>query len=106
MFYEKKINRRVSKIYYIMIIVSYDISDTKLRSRFQKMLTRHGAIRLQFSVYEVVNTKRAIDNMKLRINNFIKDFDAADSVIIFEIEKDSLIKYGNAIHRDTDIVFF
>lgn len=89
-----------------MIIVSYDISDTKLRSRFQKMLTRHGAIRLQFSVYEVVNTKRAIDNMKLRINNFIKDFDAADSVIIFEIEKDSLIKYGNAIHRDTDIVFF
>ena len=88
MFYEKKINRRVSKIYYIMIIVSYDISDTKLRSRFQKMLTRHGAIRLQFSVYEVVNTKRAIDNMKLRINNFIKDFDAADSVIIFEIEKE------------------
>lgn len=106
MFYEKKINRRVSKIYYIMIIVSYDISDTKLRSRFQKMLTRHGAIRLQFSVYEVVNTKRTIDNMKLRINDFIKDFDAADSVIIFEIEKDSLIKYGNAIHRDTDIVFF
>lgn len=89
-----------------MIIVSYDISDTKLRSRFQKMLTRHGAIRLQFSVYEVVNTKRTIDNMKLRINDFIKDFDAADSVVIFEIEKDSLIKYGNAIHRDTDIVFF
>lgn len=40
------------------------------------------------------------------LNDFIKDFDAADSVVIFEIEKDSLIKYGNAIHRDTDIVFF
>lgn len=44
-----------------MVIVSYDISDDLIRSRFQRMLTKNGAIRLQYSVYEVVNTKRVID---------------------------------------------
>lgn len=35
-----------------MIIISYDISDDRKRNRFAKMITKHGAIRLQFSVYE------------------------------------------------------
>lgn len=34
-----------------MLVISYDIHDTKLRTRFSKMLTKNGAIRLQFSVY-------------------------------------------------------
>ena len=57
-----------------MIIVSYDIADDLKRSRFQRMITKHGAIRLQFSVYEVVNTKRVIDNMKLKIQDCRKAF--------------------------------
>lgn len=89
-----------------MIIVSYDISDDLIRSRFQRMLAKNGAIRLQYSVYEVVNTKRVIDNIKLKITAYSKHFSADDSVVIFEVGKNSLIKYGNAIHRDTDIVFF
>ena len=35
-----------------MIIVSYDIKDDKIRTKFAKMLCANGAIRLQFSVYE------------------------------------------------------
>ena len=50
-----------------MVIVSYDISDDLIRSRFQRMLTKNGAIRLQYSVYEVVNTKRVIENIELKI---------------------------------------
>ena len=46
-----------------MMIISYDIADDKLRNRFAKMLTRNGAVRLQFSVYEVNNTSRVIDNI-------------------------------------------
>ena len=46
-----------------MIIVSYDISDDKMRTNFSKMLKSNGAIRLQFSVYEVSNTKRIVDNL-------------------------------------------
>lgn len=89
-----------------MVIVSYDISNDLIRSRFQRMLAKNGAIRLQYSVYEVVNTKRVIENIKLKITAYSKYFSADDSVVIFEVDKESLIKYGNAIHRDTDIVFF
>lgn len=89
-----------------MIIVSYDISDDLTRARFQRMLTKNGAIRLQYSVYEVINTKRIIENIKLKIAAYSKCFNADDSVVIFEVDKNSLMKYGNAIHRDTDIVFF
>lgn len=55
-----------------MVIVSYDISDDLIRSRFQRMLTKNGAIRLQYSVYEVVNTKRVIENIKLKIVAYSK----------------------------------
>ena len=88
-----------------MIIISYDISDDKIRGRFSRMLIKYGAIRLQYSVYEVVNTKRVIDNIKIKIESYSKHFSAADSVVVFDVQMDKLIKYGNAIHRDTDIVY-
>lgn len=89
-----------------MIIVSYDISDDKMRTRFSKMLTKNGAIRLQFSVYEVCNTKRIMDNLLTKIEAYAKHFTADDSVIIFDVSSDRLKKYGNAIHRDNDVVYF
>lgn len=90
-----------------MLIISYDIRDDKLRAKFSKMLAKHGAIRLQYSVYEV--------NMPLRLSNvlllmiekiFSKQFEGCDSVIVFEASSKHLRKYGNAIHRDADIVYF
>jgi CRISPR-associated protein Cas2 len=89
-----------------MIIVSYDISNNKLRTKFSKMLQKQGAIRVQHSVYEVENTKRIIDNIKIQIDLFKKQFKFDDSVIIFDVESDKLTKYGNAIHRDKPIVYF
>lgn len=90
-----------------MLLVSYDIRDDKLRTAFSKMLQRCGAIRLQFSVYEVNNTKRILDIIKLEIEHtFKRKFPGEDSVIIFEFDSHNIIKYGNAIHRDQDIVFF
>ncbi len=88
-----------------MLVVSYDIHNDKLRTQFTKMLTTNGAIRLQFSVYEVHNTKRIMDNLMLKIDSFAKQFDGGDSVIIFDVADVKLKKYGNAIHRDQDIVF-
>lgn len=89
-----------------MIIISYDIADDLMRGRFQRMLIKHGAIRLQYSVYEVVNTQRIIDNMKVKIESYAKHFTPDDSVIIFEVDSNKLVKYGNAIHRDKPIVYF
>lgn len=89
----------------IMLVVSYDISDTKLRSRFSKLLTKNGAIRLQFSVYEINNTNRVLNNLLLKIEQFATKFDGGDSVIVFDVSGVKLRKYGNAIHRDVDIVY-
>lgn len=90
-----------------MLVISYDISDDRLRTKFSKMLTKHGAIKLQYSVYEVNNTDRILNNLLVMIEDmFAKKFDGGDSVIIFDVSAVKLKKYGNAIHRDTDIVYF
>ena len=88
-----------------MIIISYDICDDKMRTRFSKMLTSNGAIRLQFSVYEVENTKRVIDNITLKIQAYAKHFTANDSVVVFNVASEHVTKYGCAIHRDKPVVY-
>ncbi len=88
-----------------MIIVSYDIKEDKIRTRFSKMLEKNGGVRLQFSVYEINNTKRVLDNVLLKIDEFAKVFDGGDSVMLFDVNDVKLKKYGNAIHRDQDVVF-
>jgi len=90
-----------------MLVISYDISNDKLRTQFSKMLVKQGGIRLQFSVYEVNNSKRILDNLKVKIESyFAKKFDGGDSVFIFETDASQSIKYGNAIHRDKDLLYF
>lgn len=90
-----------------MLLISYDIKEDKLRTQFSKMLTRNGAVRLQYSVYEVNNTDRVLNNLRVLIEDmFANKFDGGDSVIIFDVTAIKLKKYGNAIHRDTDIVYF
>lgn len=89
-----------------MIIISYYIKDDKIRTGFAKMLRSQGGIRLQFSVYEVNNTQRVIENIKLKIvEKFSKLFTGADSVLIFEVPNAKVEKFGNAIHRDKDVVY-
>ena len=71
------------------------------------MLTRNGAIRLQYSVYEINNTERVMKNLLVLIEDkFSKEFGGDDSVIIFDVSSVKLKKYGNAIHRDLDVVYF
>lgn len=89
-----------------MIIISYDISDDKMRTNFSKMLKKNGAIRLQFSVYEVRNTKRIMDNLVAKIEAYAKHFTADDSVVLFEVDSEKTTKYGNAVHHDQAIVYF
>ncbi len=88
-----------------MIIVSYDIADDKMRTRFSKMLAKHGAIRLQYSVYEIKNTKRIVDNMLIKIGTYAKHFTMDDSVVIFDVADNAITKFGNSVHRDRDVVF-
>jgi hypothetical protein len=42
----------------------------------------------------------------IKIEQFATKFDGADSVIVFDVSGVKLKKYGNAIHRDMEIVYF
>jgi CRISPR-associated protein Cas2 len=88
-----------------MIIISYDISDNKLRSKFCKFIKKYG-YRIQYSVFEITNSKRLLKNIMCEItNNFEKKFSQSDSVIIIETSENCKItKWGYAKNDDSDII--
>lgn len=70
-----------------MIIVSYDISDDKLRTKFSKYLSRFGH-RIQYSMFEIDNSERILNNIICDIHNqFEKKFSQEDSIYIFNLSK-------------------
>ncbi len=80
-----------------MLIISYDISDDKLRTKFSKYLLKFGH-RLQYSVFEIDNGPRILDNIAAEIENrFEKRFSEADSVMIFKLSGGcQIVRYGYA----------
>lgn len=88
-----------------MILVSYDISDNKKRTRFSKYLLRFGR-RLQFSVFEIENSDRILNNVVADINGkFLKEFDQSDSVYIFKLTGNcQIMKFGYAANEDDELV--
>lgn len=88
-----------------MIIISYDIQNDKLRTRFSKYLKKFGT-RMQYSVFEITNSKRILDNIMTDITNiFEKLFCETDSIIIIETSQNCKItKWGYAKNEDNDII--
>lgn len=88
-----------------MIIISYDIKDDKLRTKFSKFIKKFG-YRIQYSVFEITNSKRMLNNIMLEVkNNFESKFSEEDSIIIIETtEKCKITKYGFAKHDEDDII--
>ena len=86
-----------------MIVVSYDISDDKLRTKFSKYLSKFGN-RLQYSVFEIDNSKRIVDNIVTDIKNrFEKCFTQQDSVIIFKLSSScEVLRFGYAKNDEKD----
>lgn len=88
-----------------MIIISYDISDNKKRAKFSKYIKKFGYM-LQYSVYEIENSPRILNNIISDLNNkWLKQFDQADSVYIFKMSSScEIIKYGFAKNEDSDLL--
>ena len=88
-----------------MILISYDIKDDKLRTKFSKYIKKYG-YRVQYSVFEITNSKRMLDNIMSEIkSNFEKKFSQFDSVIIIETSENCKItKFGYAKNDDDDII--
>lgn len=91
-----------------MLLVSYDISNDKLRTKFSSFLKKFGR-RLQYSVFEIRNSKRVLQNIQTEIvNRFQKKFTGSDSIAIFMVCdgcKKRAVKYGYASNDNSDIVF-
>ena len=88
-----------------MIIVSYDISNDKLRTHFSKYLCKFGH-RIQYSVFEIDNSKNILDNILCDIENrYTKRFSDMDSIYIFNLSSScEVIRYGYAKHEEEDVL--
>lgn len=89
----------------IMVIVSYDISNDKLRTKFAKYLSRFGH-RLQYSVFEIDNSERIVDNIVNDLKNkYEKSFSQEDSVIIFKLSSScEVLRFVYAKNDEKDFI--
>jgi len=88
-----------------MLIVTYDISNDKVRTKFSRFLSKFG-YRLQYSVFEIKNSKRILNVIEAEIQaSFGKRFEQSDSVIIFNLSKQCKVtKYGYACNDDESLL--
>lgn len=92
-----------------MIILSYDISSDKVRTKFSKFLERFGR-RLQYSVWEIRNSPRVLKNIENEIElRYKKKFTGSDSVVFFQVCegcKKKIKRYGYAANEEKEVVIF
>ena len=88
-----------------MLIISYDIKNDKLRTRFSKFIKKYGH-RLQYSVFEIDNSRRILDNIEREIaNTFEQYFEQTDSVMSIETSENCRItKWGYAKNDDDGVI--
>lgn len=87
-----------------MLIISYDIKDDKLRTKFSKYLSKYG-YRLQYSVFHIKNSDRVIDLIKCEISDkFEKQFCESDSILIYPVDDNKVIRYGYAEHENDEMI--
>ena len=88
-----------------MIIVSYDITNTKTRTRFMKFLRKFGR-RMQYSVYEIENSSTVLANVVNEIKRgFAEEFEETDSVCLFNLSSSCKIeRYGYAAQEDEILI--
>jgi CRISPR-associated protein Cas2 len=92
-----------------MIILTYDISKNRTRTKFSKFLSKYGR-RLQFSVFEIKNSTRVLDKILAEIEmKYKKMFEPSDSILIWRLtenEEKRIIRYGYAVHEEEDLIIF
>lgn len=88
-----------------MLIVSYDISNDKLRTRFSKFLCKFG-YRLQYSVFQIKNSERILENVISEVKgHFARHFTQNDSIIIFNLSKTcKTLRFGYAKNDEKDLM--
>lgn len=92
-----------------MLLVSYDFTDDKIRTKFSKFLEKYGR-RLQYSVFEIRNSPRVLQNILNEVELvYKKKFTGADSIIIMPVcegDKKKIRRYGYAENEEKEVVIF
>ena len=87
-----------------MVVVSYDISNDKLRTKFAKYLSRFGH-RLQYSVFEIDNSEKIVNNIVNDLKNkYEKSFSQEDSVIFKLSSSCEVLRFGYAKNDEKDFI--
>lgn len=91
-----------------MLIVTYDFTIDKTRTKFAKFLRKHG-VRIQYSVFRIKNSPRVLDNIVAEIEHkYKKMFTIGDSIFIFKMCEacdKKLMRFGHAANEDLEILF-
>lgn len=92
-----------------MFIISYDFENNRRRTKFSKLLKKYGR-RLQYSVFEIKNSQRILENIQKEIDMQYKPyFTKNDSIVIInvcEACKSKIKRYGYAANEESQVVFF
>jgi CRISPR-associated protein Cas2 len=92
-----------------ILIVAYDISNDKLRTKFSKFLKKFGR-KIQYSVVEIKNSPRILRIVKTEIEMVYKPkFALTDSVLIFPIspaDQPKVQRYGWPVLEEEEVVVF
>ncbi len=90
-----------------MILISYDISNTKTRTKFAKFLEKYGE-RIQFSVFRIKNSNRILNIITEEIKlTYAPLFKKTDSIYVFRLNNTCMqrtLKFGYAVYEDKDVV--
>lgn len=87
------------------IIICYDISNNKIRTKFSKFLEQYG-VRLQMSVFEIEHSGRLLNVIEQKIKQYFEpQFEDCDSIFIFYTEMNKAIRYGSSKHLDNGFIF-
>lgn len=91
-----------------MLIITYDIHDDKLRSKFSRNLKKYWR-RLQYSVFEIKNSERILSIVKREIEeNFRPKFTWADSILIIpitKVDREKVIRYWQPAMEEEELLF-
>lgn len=89
----------------MQVVVTYDISEDKRRTKIHKALTSYGQW-MQFSVFECVLTKTEYVRLRNRLNTLIKpEVDSVRFYFLCECCQAKVERIGGEVVRD-DTVFF
>jgi CRISPR-associated protein Cas2 len=91
-----------------MLLVCYDISSDRLRTKFSKFLKKYGR-KIQYSIVEIKNSPRLLTIILTEIDKVFKPrFAMSDSVLIVPVslkDRTKIVRYGYSVQEEGDLLW-